>query len=116
MSKLTFSFDWSIVNLRRACRAFASRVPHELQAAKMADIWPVENLWGILQQRVKVREPTSKEELRRYIEEEWSKIDDDKAMCRRLIASIPKRLQVSMRFTVFFNKFVIGLSFQSTLL
>ena len=42
----------------------------------------------------------SKEELRRYIEEEWCKIDDDKALCRRFMKSIPKRLQVNHEFTV----------------
>ena len=84
----------------QACLAFNSRVPHDLQAAKMADLWPVENLWGLLQQRVKRREPLTKEELRRYIEEEWCKIDDDKALCRRFMQSIPKRLQVSHEFYV----------------
>ena len=84
----------------QACLAFNSRVPHDLQAAKMADLWPVENLWGLLQQRVKRREPMTKEELRRYIEEEWCKIDDDKALCRRFMQSIPKRLQVSHEFYV----------------
>ena len=58
----------------------------------MADLWPVENLWGLLQQRVKRREPMTKEELRRYIEEE--------ALCRRNMQSIPKRLQVSHEFYV----------------
>ena len=67
----------------------------------MADVWPVENLWGILNQRVKKRELDTKEQLRRYIEEEWSRIDDDKAMCRRLMESIPKRLQVNMSFLFF---------------
>ena len=66
----------------------------------MADLWPVENLWGLLQQRVKRREPITKEELRRYIEEEWCKIDNDKALYRRFMQSIPKRLQVSHEFYV----------------
>ena len=77
-----------------ACEGFDSRVPHDVQAAKLADVLPVENVWGILQQRVKKREPESKEQLRRNIIEEWQCIDNDKAMCRKLIESIPKRLQV----------------------
>ena len=47
-----------------------------------------------------MHEPLTKEELRRYIEEEWCKIDDDKALCRRFMQSIPKRLQVSHEFYV----------------
>ena len=62
------------------------------------DVWPIENLWGILNMRVKAREPLTKEDLRRIIEEEWCKIDDDKDLCRRLMRSIPKRLQVNSKF------------------
>ena len=91
--------DWSRCNLAlRACEAFHSRVPHDVQAAKMSDVWPIENLWGILNMRVKAREPLTKEDLRRIIEEEWCKIDDDKDLCRRLMRSIPKRLQVNSKF------------------
>ena len=101
LSGQKFIFDFRCNEALEACRGFADRIPHDVQAAKMADVWPVENLWGILNQRVKKREPDTKEQLRRYIEEEWSRIDDDKAMCRRLMESIPKRLQVNMSFCFF---------------
>ena len=78
-----------------ACEAFASRVPHEEQAAKMSDVWSVENVWGILNMRVKEREPENKEQLRQFIKEEWARIDDDKDLCRRLMRSIPSRFQVT---------------------
>ena len=34
-----------------ACSAFMSRIPHEQQAPKMADVWPIENVWAILKQK-----------------------------------------------------------------
>ena len=48
-----------------------------------------------------MREPQSKEELKRIISEEWAKIDDDKELCRRFMQSIPKRLQVNMEINIF---------------
>ena len=31
-----------------SCSAFSKRIPHELQAPKMAYIWPIENVWSIM--------------------------------------------------------------------
>ena len=35
---------------------FERRVPIDEQSPKMADIWPIENVWGILRQRLGVDE------------------------------------------------------------
>ena len=63
----------------------------------MADVWPVENLWAILNDRVKKREPQTSDDRCLYIVEEWIKIDQDKALCRRLMRSIPKRLDAVIK-------------------
>ena len=81
----------------QACQAFAQRVPVHLQAPKMADVWPVENLWGILSDRVKRRQPKTSDERSLYIVEEWVKIDQDKQLIKRLMQSIPKRLEAVIR-------------------
>ena len=31
-------------------RNFNHRIPHELQAQKMADVWLIENIWAIIKQ------------------------------------------------------------------
>ena len=80
-----------------ACREFAQRIPVHIQAPKMADVWPVENLWAILNDRVKKREPQTSDDRCLYIVEEWIKIDQDKALCRRLMRSIPKRLDAVIK-------------------
>ena len=41
----------------QVCSAFSSRIPHERQAPKMADIWPIENIWSIVKNKVKAKEP-----------------------------------------------------------
>ena len=33
-----------------ACEAFSTRIPHDGQAPKMADVWPIENVWSIVKQ------------------------------------------------------------------
>ena len=38
------------------------------------DLNPTENVWRILKQRVKRRKPTTKEELKRFLLEEWEHI------------------------------------------
>ena len=67
------------------CIGLASRNQHEVQAAKMADIWPLKTCWDTLMEKC---ESETKELLQRYNEEECSRIDkrQGKAMCRKLRA------------------------------
>ena len=76
-----------------ACSVFGSRIPHEEQAVKMADVWPVENVWAIVKDRVKAKEPKNKAQLKRFITNVWKDIDMDKGLCKRLMQSIPARLE-----------------------
>jgi hypothetical protein len=76
-----------------ACGAFPSRIPHDIQAPKMADVWPIENVWAIVKERVMEKEPQTKTQLKKVITKVWQEIHSDKALCRRLISSIPDRLQ-----------------------
>ena len=32
----------------QACSVFSSRIPHKHQTPKMADVWPIENVWSII--------------------------------------------------------------------
>ena len=50
-----------------ACDAFDSRFPHDLQAPKMADVWPIENVWSIVKQKVMEKEPKTKPQLKKVI-------------------------------------------------
>ena len=72
---------------------FTSRVPIEQQAPKMADIWPIENVWGIIKQDLNGKDLQNVEQLRVAIRASWRRISEDKALCARLISSIPKRLR-----------------------
>ena len=72
---------------------FKHRVPVDLQAPKMADVWVIENVWAILKEKVKAAEPQNKEALRKVITKAWREINADKPLLLRLMSSIPKRLQ-----------------------
>ena len=72
---------------------FSARVPIEHQAPKMADIWPIENVWSIIKQDLNGKDLQNVEELRVAIRSSWRRISGDKALCARLISSIPKRLR-----------------------
>ena len=40
-----------------ACAAFTSRIPHDIQALKMADVWPIEKCRAIVKERVMEEKP-----------------------------------------------------------
>ena len=78
-------------------RNFRFRVPHDIQAPKMSDVWPIENVWGILKDRVKSKDPKDKKELRKYINSEWRRISNDTSLCIRLMSSLPLRLKAVIK-------------------
>ena len=51
------------------------------QASKQADIWPIENVWRIVQAKIDSKLDTA---------EEW-KFMKNKGLCKRMMASIPAR-------------------------
>ena len=48
-------------------RNFKHRIPHELQAPKMADVWPIEHVRSLLKVDVKAKDPQNSKDLRKYI-------------------------------------------------
>ena len=53
----------------------------------------MENVWAIVKDRVKAKEPKNKAQLKRVITSVWKEIDMDKGLCKRLMQSIPARLE-----------------------
>ena len=78
------------------CIGLASRNQHEVQAAKMADIWPLKTCWDTLMEKC---ESETKELLQRYNEEECSRIDKRQGYVQE---SIPRRLQVNEFYVIYF--------------
>ena len=59
----------------------------------MADVLPIENVWSIIKAKVLRKEPKSKPQLKKVITQVWRQVDSDKPLCRKLMKSIPDRLQ-----------------------
>ena len=59
----------------------------------MADVWPIENAWALLKAEFKAMDPQIKEELRTSIKKSWARMAKNEDLCKKLIGSIPTRLQ-----------------------
>ncbi len=55
-------------------------------------MWPIEQVWSILKERVKEVGIRNKAHLKSVIQQKWQESNGDKVLCKRLIKSIPKRL------------------------
>ena len=78
-------------------RNFNHMIPHELQAPKMADIWPIENIWAIIKQDLDGQDFHNVKDQRAGIRAAWRRISIDKNLCKDLISSIPKRIKAIIK-------------------
>ena len=60
----------------------------------MADIWPVGNIWSIDREMVNSKKPKNKAQLKTILPRVWREINSDKALCKRLMKSIPPGLKL----------------------
>ena len=69
----------------------------ERQAPKRADVWPIENVWTLIKAEVNAMDPQTKEELRIFIKKSWARMVKNDKLCKKLIGSIPVRLQAVIK-------------------
>ncbi|CAF5069302.1 unnamed protein product, partial [Rotaria sp. Silwood1] len=60
--------------------------------AKLADVWPIENVWGILKEKLRGREYSHIEQLKNDIKKEWQKFSV--SLCQQMMDKIPARLKL----------------------
>ena len=60
-----------------------------------ADLNPIEHLWAFLKPRVHSRNPSSKEELKRVVTEEWSKISP--RVSDKIVRSMQSRFEAVIK-------------------
>lgn len=77
--------------LENIAKIFKSRVEPDEQSDKMADIWPIENIWRHIKEKLNGEKIENLDVLKRKIINIWQTITPD--MCSKLINSIPRRLQ-----------------------
>ena len=70
---------------------FAQRVDVKTQSDKMADVWPIENVWGMIYSMLEDKEFANLDALKRAIRKVWREITPEQ--CKKMMESIPRRLQ-----------------------
>jgi len=65
--------------------------------AQSPDLNPIENLWDILERRIRKHRPipTNKREFFKVLKEEWNKIDENQLI--RLVQSMPRRIEAVIK-------------------
>lgn len=67
--------------------------PHVMDTpAQSPDINPIENLWSYLDGKIRQHIISSKDDMKKVIQDEWQKIEP--SYCEKLVKSMPKRLQM----------------------
>ena len=69
---------------------FEQRVDPEDGDAKLADVWPIENLWGMLKEKIRGVQFKTEQSLLNRINKEWKSITI--LQCQQMIDRIPNRL------------------------
>ncbi|CAF1307494.1 unnamed protein product [Rotaria sordida] len=64
--------------------------------AKFADVWPIENIWGIMEEKTRGKTFENMDSLVDFINSEWRKITPEQ--CKAMIDNIPKRLAKVIQF------------------
>ena len=63
--------------------------------ARLPDLNPIENLWGIFKAKIRNEKPKDLEDLKSKTVETWNKIPND--LCLKLIYSMPNRLAKAIK-------------------
>ena len=87
----TKSDDNVVINHKRTLQGFKWYA----NPAQSPDLNIIENCWRIIKQRVKERKPTTVEELKRYILEEWDRLPQEKI--NEMVDSMPNRIKECLK-------------------
>ena len=67
-------------------------------ASMTADLYPIENVWYILKDEVAKQQPLKDvKELKKVIKQAWRKLDRDKPLLKKMMASIPERVKAMVQ-------------------
>ena len=80
------------VVLNTVKRVFINRIEPKDCDAKLADVWPIENVWGALKEHLRGREYNNIEQLKSDIKKEWKKFSV--LLCQEMMDKIPARLKL----------------------
>ncbi len=71
---------------------FDERIDPETGDAKLADIWPIEKVWGAIKEKVRGQEFDGEVDLEKQVAVYWKTFTAEK--CRQMMEKIPKQLKL----------------------
>ncbi len=74
-----------------AAELFNERIEPEDQSAKLADVYPIENVWGWLYEHLRGIETSSTKDVKREVNKIWRQISPES--CEKMMISIPSRMK-----------------------
>ncbi len=80
--------------LAKVNELFDERIEPEDQAVKCADIYPIENVWGIIYEKLRAKDTKSLQVMKAEVNKIWRNIT--KQTCAKLIEEIPLRMQAGI--------------------
>ena len=90
--QLNNRFHGAAISVDAVEETFKSKVDYRTHTPKMADVWPIENVWAIGKSCTnKVHKRTA------ATESHCSSLDQVKALCQGLMTSLPFRLQAVIK-------------------
>jgi hypothetical protein len=73
---------------------FDERIDPKIGDAKLADIWPIVNVWGAIKEKLRGQQFENELELEKQVIQQWKTFTPEK--CRQMMERIPHRLTLLM--------------------
>ena len=81
----------TIKAMRTVRMYFSERIDPEDGDAKYADVWPIENVWGSIKEKLRGEKFENERDLEKQVIKQWRTFTADK--CKRMMTQIPYRLK-----------------------
>jgi hypothetical protein len=72
-----------------------SRIMPEDQASKLDDVWPIENIWSIIEMELMKKDYQDLNQVKNEIKKIWKNFDIN--LCAKMMSSIPRRLEAVIK-------------------
>jgi len=73
-----------------------SRIRPEDQASKLDDVWPIENVWSIIEMELLIKDFSNLNQVKTEIKQIWKIFDVN--LCTKMMLSVPRSLKALIKY------------------